>query len=184
MKKVHRCGAAGRSPGIVMMLAMLALGVIVRPAAGQAPRPDAEAAREAIAEGNRVWGRARVAHDRATFERMRAPEFYVQSAQGRMTRQEFIDMISGGMPGTTLTRFDASVLTVQPAAGGGWTAVILEKLETERPGPDGRPVKGYSLWITRDGWRQAEGRWQITSSEVIGMQAWRDGAAPPLADWE
>ena len=184
MKKVHRPGAAGPSPGIVMMLAMLALCMMVRPAAGQAPPTDAAAAREAIAEGNRVWGRARVAHDRATFERMLAPEFYVQSSQGRMTRQEFIEMISGGMPGMTLTRFDASVLTVQPTADGGWTAVILEKLETERTGPDGRPAKGYSLWITRDGWRQSEGRWQITSSEVIGMQAWRDGAAPPLPDWD
>lgn len=184
MKKVGRFGAAGRSSGILMMLALLALGASVRPAAGQAPRADAAAAREAIAEGNRVWGRARVAHDRATFERMLAPEFYVQSSQGRMTRQEFIDMISGGMPGTTLTRFDASVLTVQPAADGGWSAVILEKLETERPGPDGRPVKGYSLWITRDGWRQSGGRWQITSSEVIGVQTWHDGAAPPLPDWE
>lgn len=51
-----------------------------------------------------MWGRAGVAYDHATFERMLAPEFYVQSAQGRMTRQEFIDMISGGMPGMTLTR--------------------------------------------------------------------------------
>lgn len=93
-------------------------------------------------------------------------------------------MISTGMPGATLTRFDASVLTVQPTADGGWAAVILEKLETERPGAGGRPVKGYSLWITRDGWKQNEARWQVTSSEVIGVQMWRDGVAPPLHDGE
>jgi Domain of unknown function (DUF4440) len=182
MKKVLRSGADGWCG--MMLVAIVAVASLAHPVAGQASPTGVAAAREAIAEGNRVWGRARVAHDRATFERMLAPGFYVQSAQGRMTREEFIDMISTGMPGTTLTRFDASVLTVQPAADGGWSAVILEKLEMERPGPDGRPMKAYSLWITRDGWKQDEGRWQITSSEVIGMQMWRDGATPPFDDWE
>lgn len=181
-----RCGTV-RFRAAIWTVAMGVLALVARatPAAAQeAPAVSAAAAREAIAEGNRAWGRARVAYDRATFERMLAPDFWVQFPDRRVNRQEFIEQISTRMPGARLTRFDASVLTVEPAPDGGWTAVIQEKLEFERPGPDGRPVKGYALWITRDGWRETGGQWQITSSEAIGVETWRGGATPPFADWE
>ncbi len=135
-------------------------------------------ARKIIADGNRDWGRARVALDKTTFEKMLASDFYVQLPGRRLTRQEFIDGISAERPGAKLTRFDATVLTVQRTADG-WVAVIHEKLEIE--GPDGS--KGYSLWITRDGWKQEDGRWLITFSEAIGFENWVGGAKPPFPYW-
>jgi len=138
------------------------------------------AAREAIAEGNLVWGRARVAYDRAAFDSMLAPEFYAQIRDRRMTRQEFVDMIAGGQRGARLVRFDASVLTVRPQ-GDSWVAIIQEKLEIETTGPDGNPARVYALWITRDGWKETAGRWQILFSEVVDSQQWR--TRPPFTDW-
>ena len=172
-----------------MLRSTLRAALLVGATASTAPTAPAQSptlaeARAAIAEGNRAWGRARVAHDRATFERMLAPDFYVQFPGRRLTRQEFIDQISEGMPGGRLARFDASVLTVEPRGDGAWSAVIQEKLEIERAGPDGRPVKVYSLWITRDVWRLGGGEWRIASSEAIGTEMWRGGARPPFPDWD
>ena len=59
-------------------------------------------------------GKARVALNKNTFEKMLAPDLYVQFKDRRLTRQQFIDLISSFPPGVTLTRFDASVLTVEP----------------------------------------------------------------------
>jgi glyoxylase-like metal-dependent hydrolase (beta-lactamase superfamily II) len=133
-------------------------------------------ARKIIAEGNRAWGRARVAYDRPTFERMLAPDFFVLMRDRKLTRREFIEGISNSGLGAKLTRFDASVLTVQSSADG-WTAVICEKLEYDTP-----QGKAYSLWITRDGWKQIKNQWVITSSEAIGSENWI-GAKPPFPDW-
>lgn len=177
--------------------AMLTVGGAASRAAAQAPSPappgqaaqpvprmTRAAARTIIAEGNRAWGRARVALDRATFDRMLAPDFYVQFPDRRMSRQEFMDEITGEDPRFKLARFDASVLTVEPRPDGSWSAVIQEKLEIEAAGADGKPERGYALWITRDGWRQTRGEWQITSSEVISFEQWRPGAPPPIPGWE
>ena len=139
----------------------------------------AEQARQIIAEGNREWGKARVALDKAAFERTLAPDFYVQMPDQKISRQEFLDMISSHPKGGRLVRFDASVLTVEPSADG-WVAVIQEKLEYERA--DGKG-KVYAYWITRDYWKKAGDRWVVTSSEAIGNEAWRDGAKPPFRDW-
>jgi hypothetical protein len=54
---------------------------------------------------------------------MLAPDLYVQLSDRRLTRQQFIDRISSYPSGITLTRFDASVLTVEPS-GDGWVAKI------------------------------------------------------------
>ena len=43
-----------------------------------------------------------------------------------LTRQEFID----SMPSLKITRFDASVLTVEPR-GNDWPVLIFEKIEVE-----------------------------------------------------
>jgi len=135
-------------------------------------------AREIIVDLNRQWGRARVDHDRATLDRMLAPEFYVQLRDRRLTRAEFLDQISAPGGGGKLTRFDVTVLTVEPD-GDGWIAVIEEKLEFV---PEGRPAV-YSLWITRDRWKRFGDRWMALSSEAIGNEAWKNGAKPPLIDW-
>jgi hypothetical protein len=147
--------------------------------AQETPRLTPSEARQIIADGNIEWGRARVALDQAAFQKMLAPDFYVQLPDQRMTRQQFLERISSNPPSARLTRFDASVLTVAPSPDG-WVAVIQEKLEYERA--DGKG-KTYSLWITRDGWRKAGDRWVVTFSEAIGSEFWRDGSKPPFRDW-
>ena len=167
------------------MKRLFGLGVLLVFAAAlaqaQAPSLTPAEARKIIAEGNREWGRARVALDRAAFERTLAPDFYVQMPDKKITRPEFLEMISTNPKGGKLVRFDASVLTVEPSpSSDAWVATIQEKLEFERT--DGRP-KVYSLWITRDTWKKLGDRWVVTTSEAIGDEFWRDGAVPPFRDW-
>lgn len=136
-------------------------------------------ARRLVVDLNKEWGKARVAFDRPTFERMLAPDFYVQLPDRKITRQEFLDEISTPSPRAKLTRFDVEVLTVAPD-GDGLVAVIEEKLEFVPA--DGKP-KAYSLWVTRDRWKKLGDRWVALSSEAIGSELWRDGERPPLRDW-
>jgi ketosteroid isomerase-like protein len=144
-----------------------------------------EEARKMIQEQNTAWGKARVALDKKTFESMMAPdpEFYVELSGGRrLTRQQFLDLITAYPPGVTLARFDAIVLTVEPK-GTDWVALILEKLEIGRKDEKGEVHKQYVISITRDGWRkQATGKWVALFSEQIGQQRWRD-TPPPIANW-
>jgi hypothetical protein len=51
-------------------------------------------ARKAIQDGNIACGKARVAIDKGAFERMLAPDLYVQFSDRRLTRQQFIDRSS------------------------------------------------------------------------------------------
>ena len=136
-------------------------------------------ARKIIGDGSREWSRARVALDKKTFEEMLAPGFYIQQPGRRLTREEFIDGISVERPGQKLKRSDAAVLTVQ-LTSDGWVAIIQEKLEFENPGGN----TGYSLRISRVGWKQEGNRWMITFSEVVGHENWTGGAKPPFPDWE
>jgi len=152
----------------------------VRKAMTQQPAPDWAAARQAIAEGNRVWGKARVAADRATFDRMLLPDAFVQIGEHRISRQEFIDQISTNPPGVKLLRFVASVLTVTPE-GDHWNAIIEEKMEYERPGAYGKPERRYALWITNDVWKQSGTQWQVASSTAVGSEVWH--SVPPIPGW-
>ena len=162
------------------------LGVLILAATAampaQQPSLTPVEARKIIADGNREWGRARVALDTAAFERTLAPDFYVQMPDDKkITRSEFLEMISSNPKGGKLVRFDASVLTVEPSTSSDtWVATIQEKLEFERT--DGKP-KTYSLWITRDTWKKLGDRWVVTSSEAIGDEFWRNGEKPPFKDW-
>ena len=164
---------------IRLRLALLILSGAAALSAQETPRLTAAEARRIIADGNVAWGKARVALDQGTFEKMLAPDFYVLLPDQRMTRQQFLDRISSNPPGARLTRFDASVLTVAPSAEG-WVALIQEKIEYERADGQG---KTYALWITRDGWKKIGDRWVVTSSEALGNEFWRDGATPPFKDW-
>jgi hypothetical protein len=139
-------------------------------------------ARGVIQDGNIEWGKARVAIDKNTFERMLAPDLYVQYSDRRLTRQQFIDRISSYPPGVSLTRFDASVLTVEPN-GDDWVAIILERIEYEKDGPGGKTEKEYAAWVTRDGWRKVSSdKWVILFSEKVGQEHWK-GTPPPLKNW-
>ena len=155
------------------------------PAPTTAPPPGemtAEAARAMVVEDYREWGRARVAYDRAAMEKMLAPDLYIQVGEQRISRQEFLDQVSTPRPGAKLVRFDVDVLTVQRKKDGGWLAVIAEKLEVERTGADGNTTKDYSLWVTRDTFKEIDGHWMFTSSEASGFETWC-GQKPPFADW-
>jgi hypothetical protein len=140
-------------------------------------RITAAEARKIIADGNRQWGKARIEYDNEMFEKMLATDFYVLLQGQKLTRQQFIEAISAQRSGVKLTRFDATVLTVQRDADG-WVAVIHEKLEIDSPGG-----KVYSLWITRDGWKKVNNQWVITFSEAIGSENWQGGEKPPFPDW-
>ena len=60
--------------------------------AAEAPKLTTAEARRIIADGNREWGRARVALDRAAFEKTLAPDFYVQLPDRKITRQRRIGL--------------------------------------------------------------------------------------------
>ena len=167
---------------IARMLAALVLSSLA-PALGSGAEPEGgpsrEVARKIIADLNREWGKARVAFDRPTFERMLAADFYVQLPERKISRREFLDEISTPSPRAKLTRFDVEVLTVAPD-GDGLVAVIEEKLEFAPT--DGRPT-AYNLWVTRDRWKKFGDRWMALSSEAIGNELWRNGEKPPMRDW-
>jgi len=93
------------------------VAVIVTAAAGaqSVPAVSPAEARKAIEAGYIEWAKARVALDMNTIERMLAPDFYFQLADRKRTRQEFIDSIHS----LKRTRFDASVLTVEPRGNNG-----------------------------------------------------------------
>src|SRR5262245_6483271 len=138
-------------------------------------------AREELAEMYAIWGRARVDVDRATLEELLAPDFQLILNGKKSTREEFLDLVTrpGGL---TLTRFDVDVLTLQ-RTGSTWTAVIAEKLEWERRGPDGAPATRCDLWVTRDVCSKDGEAWQFHSSEAIGNENWPPGAKPPVRTW-
>ena len=112
-----------------------------------------------------------------TIERMLAPDFYFQLPDRKRTRQEFID----SMPSLKITRFDATVLTVEPR-GNDWSVLIFEKGEVETKDKDGKTSKGYIALVARDGWRKLnDNQWILLSSEPLGQQRWQE--RPPIADW-
>ena len=107
------------------ILASTLLAVTVTAAAGaqSAPTVSSDEARKAIQAGYAEWTKARVALDMKTIEMMLAPDFYVQTADQKHTRQEFID----SMPSAKATKFDANVLTVEPKRND-WSVLVFEKV--------------------------------------------------------
>jgi ketosteroid isomerase-like protein len=153
--------------------------VIVTAAGGaqSAPAVSSTDARKGIEAGYREWAKARVALDMNTIERMLAPDFYVQNADRKHTRQEFID----SMPSLKITRFDESVLTVEPR-DNDWSVLVFSKAEVETKDKDGKTSKGYRVLVARDGWRKSnDNQWILLSSEPLGQQRWQE--RPPIANW-
>src|SRR5437764_769384 len=89
-----------------MLLLVLLAAVSTRPAAGQAlalAQLDTNAyVRAQMTAGYARWGKARLAFDTVTFQAMLTPDFWVLLNGRKMSRQEFIDIISRQMPGTHL----------------------------------------------------------------------------------
>ena len=87
---------------LLRCISTFALLAVTTPASlvGQSSQTVSRAeARKAIQDGNIAWGKARVAIDKSAFEKMLAPDLYVQLADRRLTRQQFIDRISSYPPG-------------------------------------------------------------------------------------
>ena len=155
------------------------LAVIVTAAAGaqSAPAVNSTEARKAIEAGYIEWAKTRVALDMNTIERMLAPDFYFQTPDQKHTRQEFID----SMHSLKITRYDASVLTVEPK-GNDWSVLISAKVEVETKDKDGKTSKSYRVLVARDSWRKLnDNQWALVSSEPLGQQRWQE--KPPIANW-
>ena len=148
-----------------------------------APRDRLAEVRDELVQVNADWDRARLAFDRAAFERMLAPDFHVRIGEQTLTRAQFVEEVSRKRPELALTRFETSLLTLA-AEGSDWVAVVSEKMEAETPVAGGAPRTSYSLWITRDRFRKEGERWTILSSEAIGFEGWSDGTRPPFDDWQ
>jgi len=164
------------------ILASTLLVVIVTAAAGaqSVPAVNSTEARKAIEAGYTEWAKARAALDMNTIERMLAPDFYFQLPDRKLTRQEFIDAIFSRP--YTLTRFDATVLTVEPR-GNDWAALVLEKLEGEIKDNSGKTSKIYVMGVVRDGWGKLnDNQWTLLWSEQLGQQLWEE-ESPPIANW-
>jgi ketosteroid isomerase-like protein len=163
--------------GRILVCTLLAVIVTATAWAQSAAAVSSAEARQAIQAGYAEWAKARVALDMNTIERMLAPDFYVQTPDQKHTRQEFID----SMPSLKITRFDASVLTVEPR-GNDWSVLIFEKVEVETRDKDGKTSKGYRVLVARDGWRKLnDNQWTLLSSEPLGQQRWQE--SPPIANW-
>jgi hypothetical protein len=107
------------------------------------------------------------------------PDLYVQSATRKLTRQEYIDYIFTRP--LSLTRFDATVLTVEPR-GNDWAVLVFEKLEGEIKDEHGKTTKVYIMGVARDGWGKLnDDQWGILFSEQLGLQHSQD--SPPVANW-
>ena len=164
--------------GRILVSTLLAVIVAATAGAQSAPAVSSAEARKAIEAGYIEWAKARVALDMNTIERVLAPDFYFQLPDRKLTRQEFIDR----MHSLKITRFDASVLTVEPR-GNDWAAVISEKGEVETKDKDGKTSKVYIMLVARDGWRKLnDNQWTLLSSEQLGQQRWQD-EIPPIANW-
>ena len=147
--------------------------------AQSAPAVSSAEARKAIQAGYVEWDKARVAMDKNKIERMLAPDLYVQTPDRKLTRQEFIDAIFS-RPYTS-TRFDATLLTVEPR-GNDWAALVFEKLEGQIKDKDGKTTKVYIMGVARDGWGKLnDNQWGIVFSEQLGKQ--QSEETPPVANW-
>jgi len=161
----------------ILVFTLLAVIVTTTAGAQSAPAVSADEARKAIQAGYAEYAKARLAVDVNAVERILAPDFYFQNPVRKYTRQEFIDTV----PKLKITRFDASVLTVEPR-GNDWSVLIFEKVEVETKDKDGKTSKGYRVLVARDGWRKLnDTQWTLLSSEPLGQQRWTE--TPPIANW-
>jgi len=158
------------------------LAVIVTAAAGAqtAPAMNSAEARKAIEAAYAVFGKAAVAPmDKNTMEKMLAPDLYVQTATRRATRQEYLDYLYTRP--LDLTRFNATVLTVEPR-GNDWAVLVFEKIEGQLKDKNGTTSKIYIWGVARDGWGLRNNQWTVLYSEELGGPE-TSQEIPPIANW-
>ena len=163
--------------GRILVSTLLALIVTAAAGAQSAPAVSSDEARQAIQAAYAEYAKARAAVDVNAIEKLLAPDFYLQAPDGKHTRQELINSV----PILKMTRFDASVLTVEPK-GNDWSVLISSKVEVETRDKDGKTSKSYRVLVARDGWRKLnDNQWALVSSEPLGQQRWTE--TPPIANW-
>lgn len=169
-----------------LLLALLPLSPTVLPRGSSRATAHVAEVRDELAGVQEEWDAARTSFDTAAFERMLAPDFWVEIGPSKLTRSQFIEQISQRRPGSRLARFDSRILTLsreQGAEPAVWAAVVQEKLEVESQVPHGEPQKSYSLWVTKDRFRKDGERWVVLSSQAVGWESWVGGQMPPFDDW-
>lgn len=166
----------------LLLVALLAATPLLRSPSTPAPFQSPTEVRDELAAVGAQWDAARTSFDVAAFERMLAPDFWVQIGSEKIPRAQFIDMISKSRPEARLVRFESRILTLTREKDV-WAAVVLEKLEAEVKGADGKTGKNYSLWVTRDRFRKDAQGWTCLSSEALGSESWSGGQVPPFDDW-
>ena len=164
----------------ILVSTLLAVIVTAAAVAQSAPAVSSADARKAIEAGYAQWAKAVVAPmDKKTVESMVGPDLTVQTATRKLTRQEYLDALFSRL--LSLTRFSATVLTVEPR-DNDWAALVFEKIEGETKREDGKITKVYIMGVARDGWGILNGnQWGITFSEQLGKQ--QSQGTPPVANW-
>ena len=108
----------------ILVSTLLALIVTAAAGAQSAPAMSSTEARKEIESAYVVFGKAAVAPmDKNTMEKMLGPDLYVQTTTRRATRQEYLDYLYTRP--LSLTRFNATVLTVEPR-GNDWAVLVFE----------------------------------------------------------
>jgi hypothetical protein len=177
-----RCSFLRMNPrGRILVSTLLVVIVTAAAGAQTAPAISSTDARKAIEAAYVVFGKAAVGPmDKNTMERMLAPDLYVQTATRRATRQEYLDYLYTRP--LTLTRFDATVLTVEPR-GNDWAVLVFEKLEGQLKDKSGKTSKLYIWGVARDGWGQRkDDQWTVLFSEELGGPQTSE-EIPPIANW-
>lgn len=147
----------------------------------QTSAADKATARAKITDGYERWNSARSIHDKAAFEKLFAPDFYMQLKGPKLTRQQLIDQLTTENPNVKLVKVETEVLTVIPR-DKDWEAIISERQAYDGKGPDGATHHVVFQWVTRDGWHQDGDNWQALYSEEVSSEMWRDTKSP-FAGW-
>ena len=177
-----RCSSLYMNLGRRILVSTLVAVIVTAAARAQsAPAISSAEARKAIEAAYVVFGKAAVAPmDKNTVERMLALDLYVQTASRRATRQEYLDYLYTRP--LSLTRFDATVLTVEPR-GNDWAVLVFEKLEGQLKDKSGKTRKIYIWGVARDGWGQRnDNQWTVLFSEELGGPQTSE-EIPPIPNW-
>lgn len=171
----------------LFLVASITFPMLASPSPEAALSPEATedtelSVRKAVNYVYKTWGKARVALDKETLNSIASDEFYADLYGKKIPKEQFIHDVTRKRENVRLTRFDATILTVQKKPKE-WTVVISEKLELEITDPSGEKLKACSFWITRDGWRKENDEWKVTYSEAIGHEYFKPGAQPPIENW-
>ena len=177
-----RCSSLYMNLGRRILVSTL-LAVILTALAGaqSAPAMNSTDARKEIESAYVVFGKAAVGPmDKVTMEKMLGPDLYVQTATRRATRQEYLDYLYTRP--LSLTRFNATVLTVEPR-GNDWAVLVFEKLDGQLKDKSGKTSKIYIWGVARDVWGQRnDNQWTVLSSvELGGPQTSEE--TPPIPNW-